>query len=369
MVISSVTGGTSPYTYSWSNGETTPNIYNWNAGAYDVTVTDDHGCTSFSGAVINQPAQLLDVTYTSTDVLCFGGNDGTIEISITGGVQPYYYNWGNQGEILMNNFTENIADLSLGEYFVRVTDRNGCVNEQYITINEPTLLVTSFTTTDVLCFGESTGQVDVTTTGGTLPYSTTWSDGQTTEDAVNLAAGQYIYTVLDDHLCEVSDTAYIFEPTEVEITWETSDVTCIDESNGAIFVSAFGGVPPYDFVWSNGAVQPNIGDLAVGNYDLIVTDDHSCVSNYSFEIFGNQDDCLFIPNTITPNGDEYNDTWIIENIGLYPGASVKVFNKWGNKVFDSGELYEPWDGTHKGAPLPSEVYFYIITLGSDSGKE
>lgn len=367
MLISSVTGGTSPYTYAWSNGEVTPNIYNLIAGAYNLTVTDAQGCTSFSGSVINQPAQLLDVTFTSTDVQCFGGSDGTIEIAITGGVQPYYYNWGNQGEILMNNFTEEISGLNQGEYFVRVTDRNGCVNEQYITINEPTLLVTSFTTTDVLCFGESTGAVDVTSSGGTLPYVTTWSNGQTTEDAVNLAAGQYIYVVVDDHLCTVSDTAYIYQPTQVEINYETSDVTCIDQANGAIFVSAYGGVAPYDFVWNNGEVQPNIGDLAVGVYELIITDANNCDSMFVFEIFGSENDCLFIPNTITPNGDDYNDTWFIENIDLYPEASVKIFNKWGNKVFDSGSKYEPWNGEHKGAPLPSEVYFYIITLGA--GKE
>lgn len=369
MVISTVAGGTEPYTYNWSNGEITPNIYNLTAGVYNLTVTDAQGCTSFTGAAIDQPAQLLDVTYTSTDVLCFGGSDGTIEISITGGVQPYYYNWGNQGELLMNNFTETISGLNVGDYFVRVTDRNGCVNEQYITINEPTLLETSFTTVDVLCFGESTGEIDVTNSGGTPPYATTWSSGQITEDVTGLTAGQYIYTVVDDHLCEVSDTAYIYQPTQVEITSETSDVTCIDEANGAIFVSAYGGVGPYDFMWSNGENQPNIGNLAEGFYTVTVTDANSCDSSYTFEIFGSESDCIFIPNTITPNGDDYNDTWIIESIDLYPSASVKVFNKWGNKVFDSGGKYEPWDGSHKGAPLPSEVYFYIITLGNGSGKE
>lgn len=369
MVLSEVTGGTLPYTYNWSNGETTENIYNLNAGVFNLTVTDGQGCTAFTGAVINEPTQLLNVTYTSTDVLCFGGSDGTIEISITGGVQPYYYNWGNQGEILMNNFSEQIANLNIGEYFIRVTDRNGCVNEQYITITEPPLLQSSFTTVDVLCYGESTGEVDVTITGGTPNYTVTWSDGQTTEDAVGLAAGQYIYNLVDDHLCTTSDTAYITQPTEVEITFETSDVTCLDQADGAIFVNAFGGVGPYSFVWNTGAILPNIGDLAAGIYTLEVTDANSCVSNYSFEIVGSNADCLFIPNTITPNGDDYNDTWFIENIDLYPNASVKVFNKWGNKVFDSGEKYEPWNGEHKGAPLPSEVYFYIITLGNNSGNE
>ena len=134
-------------------------------------------------------------------------------------------------------------------------------------------------------------------------------------------------------------------------------------------VVASGGVGPYDYVWNTGAIEPNIGDLAVGTYTLMVSDANSCVSNYTFEVFGSDADCLFIPNTITPNGDDYNDTWFIENMHLYPNASVKVFNKWGNLVFDSGELYEPWNGEHKGAPLPSEVYFYIITLGNSSGNE
>lgn len=369
MVLSEVTGGTAPYSYNWSNGETSEHIYNLQAGVYNLTVTDELGCTAFSGAVINEPATLLDVTFVSTDILCFGGNDGSIEISITGGVQPYYYNWGNQGEILMNNFSERIDSLTVGEYFIRVTDRNGCTNEQYITINEPPLLQSSYTTTDVLCFGESTGAADVTITGGTPTYVTTWSDGQVTQNATGLAAGTYSYTVVDDHQCAVSDTIEIFEPTAVEISAETSDVTCLDQSNGAIFVVASGGVAPYDYVWNTGAIVPNIGDLDAGIYTLTVTDANACVSDYSFEIFGSDADCIFIPNTITPNGDDYNDTWIIENIELYPNASVKVFNKWGNKVYDSGALYEPWNGEHKGAPLPSEVYFYIITLGNDSGNE
>jgi len=78
----------------------------------------------------------------------------------------------------------------------------------------------------------------------------------------------------------------------------------------------------------------------------------------------NEESCVEIPNTITPNGDNYNDTWYIKNIDLYPNATVKVFNRWGNLVFDGDKPYKEWDGTTKGEPLPSEVYYYIIELNN-----
>jgi gliding motility-associated-like protein len=94
-----------------------------------------------------------------------------------------------------------------------------------------------------------------------------------------------------------------------------------------------------------------------------------CAATFNFEITLNDQECLEIPNTITPDGDNYNDTWIIGNIDLYPNATVKVFNKWGNELFSSSGLYTPWDGTVNGNPLPSEVYYYIIVLGNEDNNE
>ena len=92
-------------------------------------------------------------------------------------------------------------------------------------------------------------------------------------------------------------------------------------------------------------------------------------STITFEIEINPEECLMIPNTFTPNGDNYNDTWVIENLDLYPNATVKVFNKWGNEIYYTEIPYTPWDGMYRGNPLPSEVYYYIIILGNDEGNE
>ena len=104
-------------------------------------------------------------------------------------------------------------------------------------------------------------------------------------------------------------------------------------------------------------------------YDVIITDDQFCSETFTFEILMNSDECVETPNTFTPNGDNYNDTWVIRNIELYPNATVKVFNKWGNEVYDTQIPYEPWDGTYRGKPLPAGVYYYIIVLDNEQNNE
>jgi gliding motility-associated-like protein len=110
-------------------------------------------------------------------------------------------------------------------------------------------------------------------------------------------------------------------------------------------------------------------NLAPGAYTLIVYDANSCSKTYDFIVPENNGECLTIVNTFTPNGDNYNDTWVIRNIHLYPEANVKVFNRWGNLIFESQGEYIPWDGSYKGEQLPSEVYYYVIVLNNDEDNK
>ncbi len=366
-ITSQVSGGTSPYSYSWSNGETTNDIYNLSAGNYTLTITDDQGCIAFSGAVVGEPAQALVVNTTITDVSCFGGNDGVVALTISGGVEPYYFNWGNQNEILLNNPSEILDSLYQGDYFIRVRDKNGCINEQTITVNEPPLFESSVIVSDLLCNGDSTGAIDLIYTGGTPLYTTVWSNGATTEDISNLSAGTYDYIGTDNMGCTVKGEVVVDEPTIIQITEQLIPVTCIDQSDAAIYISPYGGSIPYTFVWSNGETSQDIEGLKPGMYDVTITDDHGCAYVFNFDLIQVEDECLGVPNTFTPNGDNYNDTWMIRNIDLYPNATVKVFNRWGNELYSTEGEYVPWDGTHNGNALPSEVYYYIIVL--DNGQD
>ncbi len=368
-IASQVSGGTAPYNYSWSNGETSNAIYNLSAGNYTLTITDNQGCVAFSGAIVNEPAQALVVNATITDVSCFGGNDGQIALTISGGVQPYYFNWGNQNEILLNNPSEILDSLIVGDYFIRVRDKNGCINEQIVTVNEPPLFESSVAVSDLLCNGDSSGAIDLTYTGGTSPYTTQWSNGATTEDIFNLSAGEYSYLGVDFQGCEVRGNVIVNEPDSVEITEQIIPVSCIDQSDAAIYITPYGGTIPYTFLWNNGETTQDIEGVKPGLFDVTITDNHGCVYVFDFEIIEIEDECLGVPNTFTPNGDNYNDTWVIRNIDLYPNASVKVFNRWGNEIYSSEGEYKPWDGTHNGNPLPSEVYYYIIVLENDQDNK
>lgn len=367
-VNSEISGGTLPYSYDWSNSETTTGITEQPAGVYTLTITDAQGCTAFSGTTVNEPTPLL-VNPIVTDASCYNYSDGIIELNITGGIQPYYFNWGNQNEIMLNNPSETLDSLEAEDYFIRVRDENGCINEQYVSVGQPTPFIADFIITEPLCFQGNDGSVDVSITGGTQPYASVWSDGQTTEDASNLAAGDYTFTVTDAQGCEINESLTVEQPPQIEISYQMVEVSCIDQSDGAIYVTPYGGTLPYTYLWSTGSDELNAENLSPSVYAITIMDDHSCESTFSFDVVMNYSECLIIPNSFTPNNDNYNDTWIIGNIDLYPNATVKIFNKWGNEIYSSSGAYDPWDGTHFNKPMPSEVYYYIIQLNNDEGNE
>lgn len=364
-IQSEVLGGTMPYTYLWSNGEVTADVETLVAGPYTLTVTDDQGCTAFSGAVIKEPAAPLTFVPTVVDASCYTYGDGQIEIAIAGGTQPYYFNWGDENDILLNNASETLTDLFQGDYFIRVTDDNGCITEQLVTVNEPAPFVATSIISDALCFEEATGAIDLTLVGGTLPYSVVWDNGALTEDLTNILSGTYTFISTDNQGCVIEGEYFVDQPTIIDITEEIIPLTCIDQSDAAILIYPYGGTSPYNYLWSNGEVTQNIEGLLAGQFNVIVGDANGCAQTFDFEIYSNDEECIGIPNTFTPNGDDYNDTWLIRNIDLYPNASVKVFNRWGNEIYVSEGAYKPWDGIENGKPLPSAVYYYIIVLDNE----
>lgn len=362
-VATETSGGTAPYTYLWSNGSTSDAIDHVSSGNYSVTVTDAQGCTAFSGTFVSQPAKPLIVIPTVVSPSCFGYSDGSISVNISGGVQPYYMNWGNENELLLNLSSETINNVGANVYFIRITDKNGCENEQYVTVTQPTGVTVTSTFTDVNCYNDSTGTIDLTISGGLPNYNVIWNNGQVTEYLSNLAAGTYTYTVTDRKNCKVTDQVRITENSDIVLFNSViAPTSCVDQIDGKITVDFYGGTMPYSYLWSNNDTLKDQQNLAPGNYSVIVTDSLSCTAEFYFEIQGNENECLDIPNTFTPNGDNYNDTWYLGNLELYPNAEVKIFNKWGNLIYATSGKYIPWDGTYNNEAMPSSVYYYIIEL-------
>ncbi|NQX77435.1 VWA domain-containing protein, partial [Gilvibacter sp.] len=266
-----VTEGTPPYTYAWSNGATTEDISGLAAGSYTVTVTDADGCNNVttSAIVVSEPNEALEITADITDVACFGENTGAIDVSVTGGTAPYTYSW-DSGES-----TQDLSGLAAGVYELTVTDANGCSDGvASFTVGQPTAALSeSAAITDAACFGEATGAIDLTVAGGTAPYTYSWSNGASTEDISGLAAGDYTVDIEDANGCMLSQTYTVGQPAAgLSESASITDAACFGEATGAIDLTVAGGTAPYTYSWSNGASTEDISGLAAGDYTVDIED-------------------------------------------------------------------------------------------------
>lgn len=367
-------GGTGAYTFDWNNDGTgdfddTQNLINIISGIYIVTVMDANGCLETIGGFVQQPAIALNVVPAIIDPSCYAYSDGSVNLAINGGTTPYYMQWGNSNEYLLNNPSELLSGLVTGNYFFRVRDKNNCLFEQYVFVYQPDTLIVENFVTNVSCFEGSDGAIQLTSNGGTLPYTYLWNNGSNLEDPSNLILNTYAYILTDAQGCIYSDEIFVNQPPEIKISYQISGLTCVDQKDASIEVQSSGGTQPYNWIWSNGETSENIYDLNNGLYQLTVSDYYGCTKSFDFIIETSVEECLIIVNTFTPNDDEYNDTWIIGNIDLYPNSEVKVFNRWGSLLFESQGEYIPWDGVFNGSKLPSEVYYYVIVLNNNENNK
>ena len=272
------TGGVAPYSFSWNTGAITEDLTNIGPGVYTVTVTDANGCVKFESFNITQPAP-LSVVPSPTDITCNGANDGIINLSISGGTAPYTYLW-NDG-----NTNKDRSGLSAGNYTVTTTDANGCQNIQNISISEPAVLALCHVKQDVLCFGDASGVINITPTGGNLPYSYAWSNGDITEDLNGVVAGSYTVTLTDSKGCSVTETIQITQPTAaLTFTPTVGDITCNGATDGAISLAVSGGVGPYTYNWSNGSTSQNLSGLPPGTYTVTIRDANNCQVSGSYSL-------------------------------------------------------------------------------------
>ncbi|HOM41666.1 MAG TPA: gliding motility-associated C-terminal domain-containing protein, partial [Bacteroidales bacterium] len=269
-----VSGGTAPYSFLWSNGATTEDVSNLTAGSYSVTITDVNGCSTIVSADVNDGAGTpITVTVNVTGILCHGESTGVVDITVTGGTAPYSFIWNNGAT------TEDLSGIPAGTYSVVVTDVSGCSATAEGTVSEPDSIVIGMSVTDVRCFGEANGAVDITVTGGTPNYTFLWSNGETTEDISGLSGGKYTIAVTDANGCVATAEADVAEPAQSLVaTAVVTDVLCYGESTGAVDVTVTGGTAPYTFLWNNGATTEDLTGIPAGNYSVTVTDAHGCTA-------------------------------------------------------------------------------------------
>ncbi|MFN3403547.1 MAG: beta strand repeat-containing protein, partial [Cytophagaceae bacterium] len=279
IILTSVTGGTAPYTFTWSNGATTQNISNVTANNYTVTVRDNNNCQQDFSFTINQPTAIT-TTASITDASCNGGNNGAIDItSVSGGTAPYSYAWSNGAT------TDDISGVTAGAYTLTVTDANNCTATFNYNVGQPVAINAVANITNVSCNGGNNGAIDITPSGGTAPYTFLWAGGQTSEDISGLTAGTYSVTITDANLCQRNFSFNVTEPAVISTTSTVNNASCNGSNNGSINLNTVsGGTAPYTFAWSNGANTQNISGLAPGPYSVTITDANLCTGTFNFNI-------------------------------------------------------------------------------------
>jgi hypothetical protein len=271
VATSTPSGGTSPYTYLWSNTKTTKVITGLSAGTYTIEVTDHNGCTGSAFVAITQPLNALQVAAHGTVITCPGGFGDAASMA-RGGTPPYKYLWSN------SKTTAALSGLTVGVYTVTVTDGHGCTASDTVIINQRAPLKDSLTWVDPKCFGEFNGSATATAVNGSAPYTYSWSNLKTTASISGLIAGNYIITITDSCGTTVTDTAKVRQPAQLKLTSDSTASTsgCI----GTAGVNAIGGTFPYTYLWSpGGQTTATITGQCAGTYCCEVTDSNGCTAS------------------------------------------------------------------------------------------
>lgn len=264
-------GGTGGYAYEWSTGETTQTITDLAPGTYTVVVTDENGCTASQSVVVNAFDCTIDAAANHTNVTCFGANDGTASITVTGANDPVRYTWSHGAT------TAEVTQLAPGNYTVQVLDNANCADVLQITITQPQRLLANASATHETFVGANDGTATATPTGGTGSYAYAWSNGETTQTLSGLAPGNYTVTVTDENGCTSVQTVTV-NAFGCALTAQpiATHVRCFGQNNGTLSVNLSGGTAPYTYLWSNGETTAFIQNLAPGTYTAAITDANGC---------------------------------------------------------------------------------------------
>jgi len=432
-------GGTPPYTYSWSpSGGTNATATNLSAGTYTCTVTDKGGCVTNDTITITQPPQIT-VTNFVTNPSC-GKNNGSISAIVSGGTGTYTYSWSPSGG------TGNTANnLSVGTYTCTVKDANGCTQTDAVSISNSGAPTVTSSSKNELCFGTSTGIASVNATGGTGPYTYSWSPSGGTQDSlVNQSAGTYTCTVTDSKGCVTIDSVTVKQPLAIVATVSTVAATC--GNPGSAKVTASGGTGVLTYKWSpGGSTNGSISGLSGGTYTCTVTDANGCSTQQTGTVSGSSgpvvtvtkdttinlgdsvkisatgggtyvwtpttglsctncpnplaspslttdycvtvtdttgcqaDSCMritvelpcgeiFVPTAFSPNGDHANDLECVYGRCIQT-LDFAIYDRWGNKVFETQDQTLCWDGSYKGSLMNSGIYVYYLQAVTVKGDK
>ncbi|MFI5149264.1 MAG: T9SS type A sorting domain-containing protein [Bacteroidia bacterium] len=266
-------GGTSPYTYSWSpSGGTAVTASGLGAGTYTCAIKDSHGCPTNTTGTISQPGPIVFAP-SMTQATCGNSNGSASLGNVAGGTSPYTYSWSP-----VASSTASVTAVPYGTYTATVTDNYGCIKSTTITVTNTGAPSVTTSPSNITCYGTASGACSSTVTGGTAPYTYSWSpSGGTASTASSLAAGTYTVLVKDANGCMANATATLVDPPVLAGTISTVNVACNGGSTGSATITASGGTPSYVYNWTpSGGTSTTASGLSAGTYTCTIGDAQGC---------------------------------------------------------------------------------------------
>jgi len=383
FITISVTGGSQPYQFAWSNlPDTTASVLNLTGGNYTLTVTDALNCIAIRTVTINKPQPIAINGFTPAlnapyNLSCFRSDDGSILLNVAGGTSPYNYVWSN------GSISQNISSLQAGTYTVYLTDDNGCAQDSTFFVTQPPQLLSNAGTDFNVC-GQSQANLNAVNPlygiGGWVlssgPSTLLFADSTNHTSLIsNLSFGDYqLLWVVSDGVCADSDLVIVNVSSEIIAQAGSDKTLCGKEINLNSTRPQFG----YGY-WSDSSsaiiadtADPftSVSNLSYGlNIFNWIVVNGTCRDTGTIKVFVRDSiDCLdpvLLPNAFTPNNDGYNDFFEIKGIQDFLDNEITIFNRWGLIVYHTENYFNTWDGRdNDGNMLSDGTYFAVLKLRS-----
>ncbi len=361
-----ILGGTAPYSILWDNGATTNATNTLDGGVHFATITDNNGCETLASTVIDEPSPIsINTTFVEPAgcTVC----SGSAVVAVLGGwFNDYDYNWSNGAT------DNNPTGLCQGQYTLTVTNTisgtlpGNCPTITTVTIGAVDSIQIAGMVSDVGCFGDSNGSIDLSLTFASMDVDVLWSNGATTEDIFNLDSGSYTVTVIDNETgCGAIETFLVNSPSQIMV--DAGEDQGIEPGQSAtLMVDPV--IPNLLYTWegTDGSVFTGetieVSPLSTTEYTVIASFGN-CIEQDQVTVFVT--DFVF-PNAFSPNSDGENDEFYIVQEGELTVIEFKVFDRWGQKVHD--DPLNPWDGKFRGKDLPMDTYVYMASVQILNGE-
>jgi len=380
VIVIQGTGGVGDFEYQWGQGtnfQTGAAAKNLKSGNYNVTITDENGCTGVEQFQIRDPFPIT-LNFRVFDVLCFGEESGEIELIANGGTKPYNLNWSTGDNV------DELLDLDIGQYYLTVTDAKDCEVTDSVTVGQPEApLSFDVITKNVDCSDGQNGSIFIDASGGVGNYiyslDNFFYNGST--EQIGLSEGMYNVYVKDANGCidSLNDVG-IFSPAPLELDLGPDVYLNFGETyqfdpminNFEAPITYKWESPDLDLLTCDDCLNPFFDAQRQASYRLVLQDGRDCIVDDFINLYIENSDAVFVPTGFTPNGDFNNDLLTVYGIEGVEISVFRVYDRWGEVVFEDenfevNETDRGWNGMFKGKEMPPGIYTWVVEAEFTNG--